>query len=216
MTMTALCLVSGAVTGAAQERTPARSIHILDSAGPVPAKTPPPSLPTDEDASAASNNPAGVRIEIRPRSEVRLGERLAFEVSAKKQGFLILLDVDAEGKLKQIYPNALTLSNPNGVDADANRIMPRRPVTVPESDGTARYEFVAAPPLGVGMIVAILSDDPLQIVDLPDVPAALVGNKAAIDFLRENSKSLKIVPIEASSPPRAPKWSFAAKFYAVR
>jgi len=79
----------------------------------------------------------------------------------------------------------------------------------------ASFEFVAAPPVGVGMIVAILSDKPLQIVDLPDVPTALAGQSGAADFVRENARALTIVSADIGGQIKVPKWSIATAFYGI-
>jgi Domain of unknown function (DUF4384) len=173
-------------------------------------------LPSDADPDAKTNNSAGVSVEVLPASYVQVGEKMTFHVSARKAGYLVLVDIDSEGKLSQIYPNMITLSDSKGIDAKANFITPENPVTVPGDSAKGRFEFVAAPPVGVGMIVAILSDKPLQIVDLPDVPAALAGQPGAADFVRQNARSLNVVSVAEGGQIRNPKWSITAKFYGIR
>src|SRR5450631_2398657 len=101
----------------AQEDTRDRSVRVIEEAAPiappaVPQASPP--LPDNRDPDAKTNNSAGVSIDVSPRRDVRLGERMAFRILTRKAGFLVLVDVDSEGKLTQIYPNMLTFSNLKG------------------------------------------------------------------------------------------------------
>ncbi len=200
----------------AQEDALDRSVRVIEGADPVARpvvpKAPAP-LPENADPDAKTNNSAGVSIEVLPMTDVQAGEKMAFRISTRKAGFLILVDVDSEGKLAQIYPNMLSLSDPKGIDAKANFITPQNPVTVPAA-GAKDFEFVASPPAGVGMIVAILSERPLQIVDLPDVPTALAGQSGAADFVRENASALTIVSADTGQI-KVPKWSIATAFYGI-
>jgi Domain of unknown function (DUF4384) len=203
----------------AQEGALDRSVRVIEEAAPIaqPA-VPQPStpLPDDADPDAKTNNSAGVSVDVLPSRDVQAGERMAFRVSTKQAGFLVLVDVDSEGKLAQIYPNMLTFASSKGIDANANFLPPKNSVTVPNTAAKVNFEFVASPPLGVGMIVAILSDKPVQIVDLPDVPAALAGQSGAANFVRENARSLKVVSVGEGGQIKEPKWSIATAFYGIR
>jgi hypothetical protein len=203
----------------AQKATLDRSVRVIEEAAPVAQPAVPQGstpLPDYADPDAKTNNSAGVSVDVLPRRDVQLGQRMAFRISTKQAGYLVLVDVDSEGKLIQIYPNMLTFADLKGIDANVNFLTPKNSVTVPDTVAKVNFEFVASPPLGVGMIVAILSDKPLQIVDLPDVPAALAGQSGAADFVRENARSLKVVSAEEGGQIKEPKWSIAAAFYGIR
>ncbi|WP_051079642.1 DUF4384 domain-containing protein [Methylosinus sp. LW4] len=208
-----LCCVASVALAEPQDMT--RSVRIIDD---PPAEAPPspqtqaPAIPK-EPAKAAG---AGVRIEVLPQEEFALGAPMSFRVTAEKPGYVILVDVDAQGKLAQIFPNMVTLADPAGVDEKANFLKAGQSMTLPDASGKSAYRFVASPPTGVGMVVAILSDAPLQIVDLPDVPAAIAGQAKAADFVKDSTQMLQILPAEGERPIRAPKWSFATKFYGIK
>jgi hypothetical protein len=51
-------------------------------------------------------NPAGLTLEIAPGPIVATGAQVWFKVSAKKPGYLVLVDIDASGTLRQIYAHA--------------------------------------------------------------------------------------------------------------
>jgi hypothetical protein len=65
------------------------------------------------------------------------------------------------------------------------------------------------------MVVAVLSDQPVQIIDLPDVPGQVAGQAAALEHLADFARSLRI-PGSETGTLREAKWSFDAKFYRVR
>ena len=203
----------------AQEAIRNRSVRIIEPGAadapetPAPAPTAPPNVPADIDPAS---NPAGVRFELLPGTDLSLGAKMAVRVSVQKPGYLVLVDVDSAGKLTQIFPNTQSLASPQGTAANANLIAPNKPRLIPDPQDKASFNFVAAPPPGVGMVVAILSDKPVQMIDLPDVPKALAGRTAAVEYVRESTTSLKILPATDTERVQDPKWSFATKFYVIK
>jgi hypothetical protein len=177
---------------------------------------------TREDVEALSSglkmrNPAGVSMQILPGPDLAAGSQVSFQISSKKAGYLILLDVDATGRLVQIFPNPLALLAPGGVRENVNRLRPGKPLRIPDRENLySGFEFVASPPSGTAMVIAILSDRPVQRVDLPDVPAPLAGNATAVDYLTKLANELRIPNPNGNGRLEEPHWSFDAKFYAIR
>jgi len=66
------------------------------------------------------------------------------------------------------------------------------------------------------MIVALLSDRPVQLVDLPNVPPQLVGNVSAVDYLTKLANELRIPGRTESDRLQEAHWSFDVKFYAIK
>jgi hypothetical protein len=220
--------------GYAQDDDNTRAVRIIEGAGPsspAPANVPAPALVPPQPGPPAAvqpppvnyaalntaikaDNAAGLKLEMLPGTDLSVGTRIVFRISTRKPGYLILLDVDANGKLTQIFPNPLsTMRGATG----SNLIKPDRPLTLPDSGGSfAGYEFVAEPPTGVAMLVALLSDQPVQIVDLPDVPGSFVGRADAFNHVYEIARSLRIVGGEGNALPRPVNWSVDAKYYAIR
>lgn len=202
----ALALANG---GAVAEES--RSVRIIESA---PAVAPPeagPTLPAPEKPQKG-----GVLVDVLPQRNFVVGQPMSFRVTTEKAGYIVLVDVDATGKLSQIYPNMVTLSDPKGLDEKANYLKPGQSITLPDAAG-ANFRFIASPPAGIGMVIAILSDTPVQVIDLPDVPTALAGQRSASDFIIENTRSLQILPAgESAVSKRAPKWVFATQFYGIK
>lgn len=200
-----------------------------DSAGIVlkPVGTPAPSVQSDSPPVARpqvalgsipidtkTGNPADVSLDVLPGLDVALGSKVSFRVTTKKAGYLVLVDVDASGKLSQIYPAPAALTGARIAKPNANYVKPGKPLFIPSvGDGYSGLEYIASPPAGVAMIVAILSDRPVQFLDLPDVPANLTGQAEALAYLTKFAKELRIP--QGNNLIQA-QWSFDAKFYAIR
>jgi hypothetical protein len=202
----------------AQEAIRTRAVRIIEGDTPTsaPATPAPTKAPVLPDAILNVNNPAGISIEVLPGSEVAVGTTISFRVSVEKPGYLVVVDVDSSGRLTQIYPNTQSLANPNGVADKANFLERGKPRVIPDPRERTSFRFVAAPPTGVDMLVAILSDKPVQMIDLPDVPAALAGRASALEYVKDTTIGLKILPATDTGTIREPKWSFATKFYVIK
>ena len=160
-----------------------------------------------------AGNPAGVALEILPGTELPVGTKIKLRVTSKRPGFLVVVDVDAAGKVVQIYPNPGGLKV-TGAGDTSNRIRPRQPITVPPPEGPA--EFLARPPLGTAMVVAILSDRPVQVFDLPDVPADLAGRAEALRYLADAAGELRLAGSARAGQFVKPQLSFDAKLYVIK
>ncbi|MFS2174471.1 trypsin-like serine protease [Rhizobium pisi] len=162
-----------------------------------------------------SDNEAGVAVDVLPGTSVSIGDKVAMRVSTKKPGYLILVDIDASGKLTQLYPNKRSMGLKPSAKGGDNRLDPARPVVVPDARNPyIGFEYVVEGPAGVGMVVAILSDKPIEVLDLPDVPTPLVGQRAAFNYVYDLARSLRIVGDDETGAQG--KWSFDSKFYRIR
>ncbi len=194
-------IAAGRFVNEVQGQSPTRRVTVLSSAPAVQVKM---------------NNSASLNIEIMPEAEVKIGAKIFFKVNTKKPGYLILVDVDASGKVTQIYPNLHSMTIPHGATESTNLLKSDRAVSVPDPNNAfAHFEYVAEPPPGKGMILALLSAKPVHVVDLPDVPPDLLGSDEAVAFLYNAACALRIAPHEANAPLADPQWSFAAKLYSI-
>ncbi len=160
-------------------------------------------------------NAAELSVEILPGPEIPTGTKVSFRVSTKKEGYLVLVDIDAAGKVTQIYPNPMSLLTAGGRQ-NSNRIKPGKPVVIPNpTDPFAGFEFVASPPEGTAMMIALLSDKPVQMIDLPEVPPNLLGQSEAVKYVSDRAQELRI-PSEDGGALQEARWSMDVKFYAVR
>jgi hypothetical protein len=193
-------------------------VRILRDAPEAPAATRAPDISTARlellNANIKVDNPAGVSVDLIPELEVPAGSKIEFRIATKKAGYLILLDVDASGRLTQIFPDP-TAATRGSRDA-INLIKPGRPLTIPQRGGPhAGFEFVADPPAGVAMVVALLSDKPVQVVDLPDTPPPAFAPADTLTYVRDQAKTLKIANPDGG-PLVQPNWSIGGKFYLIK
>lgn len=202
----AFALVAGLWSAAAFAQGATRGVTIVAPSG----------VPSSGAEPFTAENAAGVAIDILPSDQFAIGAKVSFHVTAKKAGYLILVDIDATGKVTQRYPNLYSMALPAGASENANLVEPGKTVSVPNpANPFAHFEYIAEAPAGQGMIVALLSPKPVHVVDLPDVPQDIVGTKAAVDFLCDAARSLRIAGRDAKAPLADPQWSFAIKPYSI-
>lgn len=162
-----------------------------------------------------TDNDAGVSVDVLPGTQLKVGDRIAMRVSSRKPGYLILVDIDAGGKLTQLYPNKRSMGLKSTAKSGDNRLDPSRPVTVPDiRNPYLGFQYQVEGPAGVGMVVAVLSDHPVEVLDLPDVPATLAGQRAAVNYVYDLARDLRIVGDEGGT--QQGRWSFDSKFYRIR
>ncbi len=232
---------------------PAATVLGSPPAEPMPSAPAPsqPSLPVELGSlhgKVKVANSAELSVTILPGQEVAAGADITIVVTAHKPGYLILLDVDATGKVTQIYPNPMSLlrtaalegrstdeqTSTRGLDKHdrhagksrhrarestrepANYIKPGRTVRVPDpADPFAGFKFVATPGSGPSMVVAMLSDRPVQLIDLPDLPPSVAGQPAAMSYLSNLANDLRI-PQGDGGKLSGVTWSMDASMYQVR
>ncbi|HWG05351.1 MAG TPA: DUF4384 domain-containing protein [Beijerinckiaceae bacterium] len=201
----------------AQSAPLTRSVRVTGSpsASPISPAASAPTLPPDFQLPEAENS-AGIAVDVLPSAVFDLGAKISFRVSTREPGYLILVDVDSTGKLSQIYPNAISMSGTKGAKESANYIKGSRPTMIPPKPSAAGFQFVTSVPEGTGMVVAFLSDKPIQFMDLPDVPAPLVGQQQALEFLLAATKELKVIPTNDSGRLEDAKWSISSRFYMIK
>jgi hypothetical protein len=164
--------------------------------------------------SMKTDNSAGLTLDIIPGGEVIAGSKIGFRFTTKKQGYLILLNVDAEGKLSQIFPEAPTEAG--AVRDEPCLVKPGKPLIIPQLGSPyATFEFIAEPPAGVAMFVALLSDKPVQLVDLPNAPPPAFAPANTLKYVRDQTLTL-VVPSRENNQLERPKWSFDGKAYLIR
>jgi hypothetical protein len=158
-------------------------------------------------------NSAELSVEMTPGGTVSIGSRVSFRITSKKAGYVVLFDVDATGKLRQIFPNFVSPARPR---SNANYVKPGVPLLIPSAaDALGGVVYVVSPPVGNAMVIAIWSEQAVQVLDLPDVPVDVTGQNEALDYLTKRANELRI-PDTRSGRLREANWSFDAKFYAIR
>ena len=144
---------------------------------------------------------SAVRLHMRPGSRLTVGEVLSIVVESDRSGQLTLLDIDAAGRLVQIFPNDPSLRA--GVPS---RITPVEPAVLP-GEG-AGFDFRTAPPLGRGLLVAIVSDENHRLAALTSRHKDLSVAPSPEAYLVEISEALRASDLDTH-------WSMGTLEYEV-
>ena len=135
---------------------------ISPSAGAPPALPPVAALAKDilvAPANGRARREGGVTVRVEPGWQLVEGEEIEVVVESDHDGVLVLLDIDANGQLVQVFPNEPSLRA--GV---SRRISSGEAVALPGKRGG--FRFLARPPIGRGMLVAIVVDDESRLAAL--------------------------------------------------
>ncbi len=117
--------------------------------------------PAPQTAPDSLDNSAGLTIKFNKGDEVKVGQLLSYVAMTQRPGYLTKFDATPDGSLIQIYPNAQSLRSPTG-GIQSSRLNPGQLMIVLDYRDTMVGFFVRVlPPRGEGLIVAILSEQPL-------------------------------------------------------
>lgn len=162
---------------------------------------------------AQSVNTTNVALQMTPEKSVDVGSKVSFRVTAKRAGYLLLVDVDATGKMSQIFPSPELLARSGG--KDINFIKPGDELLVPNALAKQQgFEYVITPPTGAAAVIAILSEKRVQILDLPDTPRKLQTQADAVNYLTTWTNELRIP--DSGGKLLQNNWSFDVKQYAIQ
>jgi secreted trypsin-like serine protease len=172
--------------------------------------TPPPTTPPSPPVSPAGERPAtsaqsqpsidnvaDLDISFDKGDVVRIKQMVFYRVTARKAGYLLILDQHPDGQLVRIFP---TKGSPDF------RLQPGETAIVPSrKDGF--FLAIEGPP-GKGVMVAVLSDQPITDLDLTDGPKAFATSTAAVAELGKLRSKLRglapadeLQPDPAAAPP---------------
>ncbi len=149
-----------------------------------------------------------------PGQSVGVGSKISFRVTAKKPGYLLLIDIDAQGRMSQIFPSPEMIAQSQ--EAAANFVKPGEELLIPNSAASKRgFEYVITPPTGEAAVVAVFSDRRVQIIDLPDDAQKPRTTAETIGYLTGWTNGLRIAdPGTGKLLPG--NWSFDIKPYSIR
>jgi len=164
--------------------------------------------------SASVPNAASLSIQISPDQTARIGTKVSFRVTSKRPGYVLLVDIDADGRMSQIFPSPELIAQSE--EAAMNFIKPGEEMLLPNSVAKkSGFEFVTTPPAGAATIVAILSDRRVQLLDLPDISEKTRTEAETLNVLTEWTRQLR-VPDPATGKLQQSNWSFDIKRYLVQ
>lgn len=170
--------------------------------------------PDRNNALANIPNTASVSLQMSPDQSVSLGTKISFRVTTKKAGYLLLVDIDADGKMSQIFPSPEMLVQSQ--EAATNLIKPGEELLIPNQAARKRgFEYVVTPPTGEAAVVAILSDRRVQILDLPDNAQKPRTEAETISYLTGWMSGLR-VPDPGTGKLQPSNWSFDIRRYSIK
>ncbi|MBO0753234.1 MAG: trypsin-like serine protease [Bradyrhizobiaceae bacterium] len=160
-------------------------------AGPV-AEAPPAQRP---ESQSSIDNVADLDISFDKGDVVHIKQMVSYRVTARKEGYLMIFDQHPDGRLVRIFP---TKGSPDW------RLQPGKTAIIPgPKDGF--FVAIEGPP-GKGVMVAVLSDEPITGLDLTDGPKAFATSEAAVAELGKVRGKLRgLAPAGQPQPdPAAP------------
>jgi len=171
-------------------------------------------LPEGVDDVLRHGNDAGLRVAIEPSPTLVEGELMRLRVSAARDGYLLLFDVDAEGRLTQLYPNAYTRDGglrPD--DKPLGWVRGDRPVLIPDS--FTPFRLPAREPFGEGRIVAVLVEDEIGLDILAPATRGFEAVAKPGGWLARLRARLDSLVHNADGTNRAVRWSFTTAQYRI-
>ena len=107
-------------------------------------------------SAAGDRFEGGVKLRIVQGTRLEVGTEVGVEVTSPRDGYLVLLDIDAAGDMVQIFPNEISLRN-----GAPERVRAGDPMRLPSVRDSFRLRV--SPPAGRGTLVAIVSDETPQL-----------------------------------------------------
>ena len=133
-----------------------------------------------------------VRIRMIPGPRVGIGEEIQVVVESERNGYLVLVDVDAAGRLVQLYPNEFAVRG-----GEPEPVRAGQPFVVPGS--LAGFRYRATYPAGRGMLIAVVSEEsaPLRNMAFRHKDLSVVSRPEA--YLVELAEALRLRGVAAEA-----------------
>src|SRR5262245_56707361 len=94
---------------------------------------------------AAIPNTAKLSLQMSPDQAIPVGTKISFRVTTAKPGYLLLIDIDADGRMSQIFPSPEMIVQSE--EAAANFLRPGDELVIPNSAARkSGFEYVITPP----------------------------------------------------------------------
>lgn len=134
----------------------------------------------------APQNDAGLKMRIEGSDPLKIGEAVQFQFRAERNGTLVLLDVNPNGELAQVYPSALA-------PKDGTRMTSGQILSIPNAIGVngLPLEIRVTEPAGQGFLVALFVEDELTTLEAT-LPENLAGGPIpnATEYLYQTAQAL--------------------------
>lgn len=162
-----------------------------------------------------AGNAAGLEIKIEPAGPIKAGTAMRVVVTTRKRGYLVVLTVEPDGEVRQIYPHFHGGGLPFGANDETNALQPGRPMTIPNAANIlGNFELFATRP-GSNAVIALLSPVPVQLVGVSELPNTSRDATSAVQDVMAMAKQLRVAPRNSQAALTAPRWSAAAANFQV-
>ena len=160
------------------------------------------------DSALGHDNSAGVKLEILPSARLRVGEEVRYRLRSRRPGHLLIVDVGADGTVRQMFPNAV--SDERGVGA---AIKAGQEVVIPNR--FYGFSFVIEPPVGFGSLFAVVTEDPVSLEDLTRHHKEFRPVADSRDWLLALGERLREPWMDEDDGVREARWSMAEAEYEI-
>jgi hypothetical protein len=180
------------------------------SSAPPPPSAPAPiaqgapsAAPTLEESAAEGSNL--VSVAIRPGARLRVGEPMLVDVRSAFDGYLLLIDLNEKNEAQQLFPN------PRSEEAHKDgAVKGGSLLTFP--DDTYGFRLFAAPPVGRGRLIAIVTKSKVGLEELMKSEEGLEKYPDATERFAALERALKS---KGNGDANAPEWAAAYRDYVV-
>ncbi len=188
---------------------PPETAELAETALAPPAAATP--LPPVTGAQAAA-----VTLRIEPAGSLREGDTVSFVVEAGFDGFLTLLDINPGGELTQLFPNRFSAAAAQVFGTGGDRIRAGRPIRMP--DATYGFAFTVQPPFGEGVLLAVVTADPVDLSDIAPISRSLMvtGPDLSTDWLLRLRDRLRQPILDQAGFERLPRHAIGTLTYQTR
>ena len=165
------------------------------------------------------DNKAKLSLRVLPRNRFRLGDKMKIQIRSQHNGYLLLFDINSQGRLTRLFPNQFSKQ-----EGKLGYVKARKTIKIP--DRFYGFDFIAEKPLGKGLLVALVIEDKLSRIQqlIPDAFKQL-HPKEAKAFLQQLRQQLNGTLPQKKRNRRTGeqyvvnkpvRWSVAVKEYRIR
>jgi hypothetical protein len=149
-------------------------------------------------------NKANLQVKILPNSNFKLGENMQMRFLSKKEGQLLVFDINSQG--------ALTLLMPNQYYNEEFKLEANKEFIIPEKHW--KFDLPAGEPLGKGVLFTILIEDEIEFKEIFFTPFQARESKRAKITLEDLHNKLK-QEVMLNGVLRSYKWSGVFSDYEI-
>ena len=149
-----------------------------------------------------------IAVEIHPSNQHRIGDEVTFKLTSAMDGYLTLLDLNADGELVLLFPTEEDTRR-----GKSGRIRANQPLHVP--DKSYGFSFEAQAPTGQGQLIAVVTEDHVDLSDLLERHGDLESIEDPVRFVKSISGRLHAVWTKEEEKNRGARWAVGYTDYQI-